>query len=772
MIYRFLCYLIVATTLSACESDSNSSGKNHAGSPNTESPHVERADVAILVDVDANQINLTWNETEFKDSEGYVVERQEDQGPNDTSTSTSWVSQAEFPSGMGEYSFESIAVENHVFRVRALGSDRVLSTDKEKTEFRVPEYSKISILARQDGMVAVEPVRGEVTISIDGYEEINSVTYFVDTLKVGRSDVLPSYSYVLNTKILENDIHRVDAKIEYEESSVLVIPRTIETFNTNLRVLASTDSFLPNLEEVKFVGSVSSRVPVVKVEFYFNGNLVETLNDPNYCRKSKHMTDPCSENDLFAWTWKTDGELAQTANFYVLAYDEAGESARIDSSFILNRDPALILSSPLNDEFIGSDLRIVGDAYDDGGVPQVEVKIGDITLFNKMANKIDISHDMSGLPEGFYQVQIMLTDPSGLKTNKSLKFYYSQHRYGALIQSWSDVSEVSEIRNGKVLFKPQGDRLIFSSVENGLIEEFIFPIKKLGYEEIYQPVLTDSGDIVFGHYLGIFLKGFILRGEKLIDLNELAESQTTIYGFGANSAFSSPVSMGSRFGWVGRAGGYPVIFDLNTLELSTFKSPNEGGLWLAPLLVSNEDWFCQNFSVDDTPYSSQEDFAVYDYQAGSINRITNTSDSNERCAGITSQYIYYTSSPRGSDISRLYVLKRDNSEPALELDDSIRSFYPDSIKSSERVIAWTDSNNVLNVYSGEEFMFSYDNVSSFRVHDGTVVFSGDAIYVWKVGWQKEKNVWPLKDTYFLDKERLFVSRGANPVLLYEINIDL
>lgn len=770
MIDRVLCYLVIAISFSACESNNNSAGGKHTGSSN-----IERADVAILVDADANQIKLTWSENEFEDSEGYVVERQEGSNPNDASQTRGWIAQAKFPAGMDEYQFESIAVENTIFRVRALSSDKVLSTDKEKTEFRVPEYSNISIHVHQNEMAAVDPVKGEVILSTSSSQQLNSVSYFVDTILIGESDEPPKYPHVLNTEGLDNGSHRVDAKIEYEESSVLIIPRVIETFNTNLTVSTSVKSLVPNVEAVNFISSVSSRVPVTKVEYYFNGELVETLHAPNYCQPDRYSPDDSCENNLFFWSWKTEGESPQTANVSVLAYDETGETKRSNSSFILNRKPTLILSAPLNDELIGLDLHILGEAYDDEGVPQVEIKIGDITLLNDATNKIDIFHSMAGLPDGFYQVEIALTDISGQKTVESVGFYYSQDSYGELIQHWSNVSAVSEIRNGKVLFNPQDEKLVFSKVESSVVESFIISIPTTGPATIYDPILTELGDIVFGHFSGIFLSGFMLREERLINLRELALDQATIYGFVAWSTFDNPVSIRSRFGWIGGGGpgvGYPVIFDLNTLELTTFASPNEYGLWLSPLLVDNEDWFCQHFKVEgsiDGVSFSQEDFSVYDYQTASINRITNTSDLDERCFGITEQYIYYTSSPRGSNALSLYRLNRNSSEPALELDDSISYLSPRSIQSSENIVAWVNSAKALKVYSGEEIKFSSENVSSFKMYGETVVFVNDAIYVWKVGWQKEKKAWPLKDAYFLDKERLFVSRGKNPVLLYEIN---
>jgi Big-like domain-containing protein len=241
-------------------------------------------------------------------------------------------------------------------------SAQVIVTISESPDLVLPTVSIINPLANQQ-------VQDTVKVLASAHDDriVQNVAFFVNGDSVYNDELYPyEYNWV-TTNLADSTSHAIVAKA-FDQSgnwavstpvSVTVFPRGDRTPPVLTLLYPAAGSVLSDTVDVNI--DASDNIEVAYIEFYVNGELVDTDN-----------------NSPWGFAWNTTTLPAGTHSLYVKGFDAAGNVGVIPNTTYTIADnpdvtaPTLTLLYPAAASQLSGNVNIVIDAIDDVGVTQVE----------------------------------------------------------------------------------------------------------------------------------------------------------------------------------------------------------------------------------------------------------------------------------------------------------------------------------------------------------------------------------------------------------------
>lgn len=357
------------------------------------------------LDLANNTVNLSWKDT-FPAGSSYAIQTIGPGTPTTVSTQAA--------SGTGNTLIYSQSISSTTaFQVVAEVGNQTFNMQTAQGQTSVT-----ATMTTAAPTITVTPstsnLSGTVTLSLDNNFAYPSVTWFVDTTRIGTSTgVGAPLQWVTNATT--NGQHVIFAVINITDSSTNTVRKQVSVSNSNLAVNVTNRG---TSGTVLLDVTASSIHPITSVEGKLDGVSMGMLTSPNAC------SIYCSGlNDLYQFSFNAAIAGSGTHTFVATAVDATGTSRTTTLPIAVSNPPSLSLVSPIDGAFVNGagNLSISGTASSDkaGGVT-VTAFLGNlpITVTQPTASTFSGTFSLAGLPAGPYTLTVNSKDNTGVTTTK------------------------------------------------------------------------------------------------------------------------------------------------------------------------------------------------------------------------------------------------------------------------------------------------------------------------------------------------------------------
>jgi len=737
---KIIMILLISLAIVGCgEGGSTVSVDPNPTVPDSSTPSVDpkpsvvpthKANLFVVYSSDTNIAQIRWSETSYQDTEGYKVEKR---GSN-----SSWTAIARLASGSGSYSIQDHTLVASRYRIVSLSDKALLSGDNENTELLVDPLQFSSIYFTKDDVNVTMPLNRVVTINtLTDSTDIQKVTYYLDTKKIGESTTKPNFPLILNSASVSNGNHRLDHELKIDDSSYIIFNTPISTYNTNLSLSLSLKN---QTGLIPVVVRASSKEKISGVRFYLDGLLVAEIEEKNYCTNIRYGC--YDQNDSYMWEWDTTTYAPISYTIRAEVSDAGGEHLSTKITHALNNPPVLLVTSPINDSVVGNTLTISGSVSDDQNDVTVTIKIGSQTIYSSNSSTFSTTYYMNGLAENIYTVEIKATDPDNKSTTIRRNVLY---KADSDYQVWKTVGKENNLlkinngylvtQNAKTLTKQNLSTEVYTS----------YDLSQVRYQRIYYLDVHTSGKILFHG-----------SSEKRVNQMFLADDDLSVISEGKRPFIKENKAM-----WLGNSIKIETYsFDtqtLNTIDRITSFGFSGNTFW-------NSKQICT--SARDYPSSDHYNLYIYNIANSEWNKLTDTVNIAERCEGIDDTRVLSSSSPKSSSDVTLYYA--DLVSPNLRVKLSTNYSKANLV---DGVIAWVerDENTLYVLYKNETIPRKIVTDAYLgELKNGVLTYTKDSkLYLYKDGVSKE--IWSANDIHYIDGGYVYIIRGADK-LIYRVSI--
>lgn len=690
---------------------------------------VHKANLALLYS--SNNAIIEWNENYYKDAIGYRVEKSEMFRKDLQST---WIEVSSLVSGARNYAIQDYTLASTQYRVISLSDKGLLSGENSETQLVATPLYASSIYFTQDDLNVSMPLNKIVTVHTitDKNIDIENVTYYMDTVKIGESSKQPDFAMRIDTSRYTDGTHRVDTKLKVQDSSYSTFFTPVETQNTNLNLslrLAKQTGLIP------VIAIASSKEKIEGVKFYLDDLLVADIEEKNYC--SNERWGCYDTNDSYMWEWNSTTYLPATYTIKATVSDEGGEYLEKNITHVLNNPPELMLTSPVNDSLVGNTLTISGSATDDQNETTITIMIGNQTIYSAKTDTFSTTYDMRGLAEKIYTIEVKATDPDNKSTIVRRNVLYQADSNHTIWKTLGKENTPLTINNGYLLYKNLNTLVKFHLATD---TENRFDLGKTKYNS-YGDV-NNNGIITFYADLSHIFK---------------VENNISKIGTGQHPILDDHYSL-----WIDRYYSKMHLYSFATQETLDIDKPINSNYWLNWSYYLTHDNFCASVYMSSNP--SNYDLFVYNISNQELIQVTDTDGIIEKCQGIDESRLLY--SEYNNTLNELYYSNLNNITEKIKLSDNFSN-----AKNVDGVIAWVDlDDNALYVlYSTDTTPQKINNATLREVKNGILTYvKNSKLFSYKNGVSTE--IWPYTDTHYIEKEFIYIIRGSEH-LIYQIKID-
>jgi len=370
--------------------------------------YVELTSPAALsssVDLANNTVNINWKDT-FPAGSSYIIQTI---GPG---TLTTVSTQAASGTGNTLSYSQSISSTTEFQVVAAAGGQTF------KMQTAQGQTTVTATMPNAAPTIMVTPstsgLNGTVTLSLDNNFAYPSVTWFVDTTRIGTSSGVGAPLQWVTTGTT-NGQHVIFAVINLTASSAITVRKQVSVTNSNLAVNVTNRG---TSGTVLLDVTASSTYPITSVEGKLNGVSIGILTSPNACSRYCPGT-----NDIYQFSFNSAIAGSGPHAFVATAVDAAGSFRTATLPIAVSNPPNLSLISPFDGAFVNGagNLSISGTASSDkaGGVT-VTAFLGSlpITVTQPTASTFSGMFSLAGLPAGPYTLTVNSKDNTGVTTTK------------------------------------------------------------------------------------------------------------------------------------------------------------------------------------------------------------------------------------------------------------------------------------------------------------------------------------------------------------------
>ena len=695
-----------------------------------------KTQLSVLYNSDSNIAVISWDESKYKDSVGYRLEKSE---INAIRALREWSEVITLSAGSGNYSAQDYTLVAVNYRIVALSDEVLLSGDNSATELVVNPIQTSAIYFSNGDANVTMPLNRSVTVNtlVESATNIQKVIYYIDTKRIGESSVKPNFPLSINTATYTNGNHRLDNELKIDDSSYITFYTPISTYNTNLNLslrLGATTGIIP------IIATASSKESLNGVRLYLDNQLVADIKEKNYCSSLRYG---CGDtNDSYKWDWNSTNYSPATYAIRAEVSDSGGESLTKEITHLLNNPPVITVTSPLNESVVGNTLLINGSVSDDQNDTTVTIKVGSQTIYSSKTNNFSTSYVMSGLAEKIYTVEIKATDSSNKSTIVKRNVLY---KADSDLQVWKTLgvnSAVLQINNDYLLYK-DANALVRLNLSTQDLKSY--DLGTTHYDRYYD--ISSSGKIAF-------------YGTKLTFDSSifLADNTLSIIGVGQHPILNNDYAL-----WINSYYSKMHLYSFATGATLDIEKPSDSKYWLNWSYYLNTQNFCASANISSSP--SNYDVYVYNLTTKQNTRLTNTLDTVEMCQGIDETRVLfaeYNSAP-----NKLYYASLSNLSSHVKLSEN----FSGTPKLVDGVMAWVDGDDkfLYSLGKNETTPLQVANNAQLReVKNGVLTYTKDSkLYLYKDGVSSE--IWPYSDSHYIDGGFVYIIRGSDK-LVYRVEI--
>ncbi len=195
-----------------------------------------------------------------------------------------------------------------------------VAPDRNDVRIDLPASSNLIQLS------AREPIQDAVEVSIPNVGPALSVTYYLDQARIAKVTSGGAFATTLQAQHLVSGFPELRAEIERSAGLTEVTSRSLFVANPNTAVQLRVAPAKAITNSLQLTAAASSSVGIVSVQFFANGNPLQTLRSPNVEAKWMYALDPATLR-------------AGINTFRALATDLNGRTALMDVEYEI--DPAM-----------------------------------------------------------------------------------------------------------------------------------------------------------------------------------------------------------------------------------------------------------------------------------------------------------------------------------------------------------------------------------------------------------------------------------------------
>ena len=261
------------------------------------------------------------------------------------------------------------------------------------------------------GISVAANLSGEVLLKLDNNVAYPSVTWFCDTVQVGKGTGVGN-GLNWNTTTTANGQHLILAVVTLAGGSTLSVRQSVNVSNSNLAVSASASG---TTGTIAINVTASSNFPITTVSATLDGISLGLLTAPNACSKYCSGT-----NNLYQFTINSVSAGSGAHSVVVTATDNSGSSKITTLALTISNPPSLVLSSPVDGGFINGAglLNISGNmSSDKAGAVTVTAFLGGLPIgLTQGGTTFSGSFSLAGLPAGPYTLTLSARDSGAVTT--------------------------------------------------------------------------------------------------------------------------------------------------------------------------------------------------------------------------------------------------------------------------------------------------------------------------------------------------------------------
>ena len=697
-----------------------------------------KANISVIYASASKIAQIKWDERYYQDSDGYVVEKRIDIQLNKTANSD-WTEISRLSPGASDYAIQDSTSVPTSYRIVSISDQVLLSGENDATQLLVDPALTSSIYFTQGDVNISMPLNRIVTVNtLSNSNNIQKVTYYMDTIRIGESGVNPNFPLNIDTSRYTNGNHRLDHELKVDDASYVIFNTPIATNNTNLSLSLSLKA---QTGLIPVVAHATSKEKIDGVKFYLDEILMAYITEKNYCSDRYGCGD---NNDSYMWGWNSENYSPQTYTIKAEVSDAGGEYLSKEITHDLNNPPVLNVNSPIADSVVGNTLIINGTVLDDQNNTTVTIKIGNVAIYSSTDTTFSTSYNMSDLPEKIYTIEIKATDPDNKSTIIIRNVLY---KVDSDLTAWKILGKENTLQkiNSGYLVSQNGDILNKLNISTDITTSNNLDIvrdNRISYLDI-----QNSGK-------SVFYGNTELRVSQIF----LAENDLSIIGEGQHPILNDDYSL-----WISSYYNKMYLYSFDTGTALAVEKPTDSKYWLNwSYYLQDDQYFCASANMSSSP--SNYDVYIYDIVNNSLTRTTNTTDTVEMCQGIDSyRMIYgeYNSSP-----NKLYYSDLNNLGVKIELSSNFST-----AKLIDGLMSWVDKDdNALYVLHSNETVPTKIAEDAYlrEVKDRVLTYTKDSkLYLYKNGISSE--IWPVGDSHYIDNGYIYIIRGPEQ-LIYRLSI--
>jgi len=699
---------------------------------------VHQSDLSLNYQLD--KLTIRW-QSKFDNELGYEVHLKPDMP---TALNNEWeIISTLGPVTNGQYVEKDIPSRNGQYRVLATfdSENKILSSDNGTSDlqFNNETAADLSILLPETPQPYEEQVQFELSANV-----IVS-SWFIDTITACRnSNVCTENSLLLNTSLLTDGTHRLDAKAEIAPSVFVYLQSTINIYNPQLTARLAIREYSDSSSI--FLITATSKAAITAVEFIVDGEikdiqLSETPIIINECNRwgCQDITYP------YHWVWPNEyGEHQVQVN----VTDSDGEQENITQALLINQAPSIVIDTPKGGQLIqDGNLIVKGVITNENEIVTSRVLFGDIEIGVKQGTgSFEYHYPLNGLPDGDYMISVQATDEFNSKTTETISFKYS-----AVL---NDVEFVKAFTNQFI--EINDDYALYNQGEYKYLAEDLVN----GSTHLFDLSLVDRPTNIHVDNKGNL--SFIIYGRKVnyktptksYNISELIQL------FGANGDHPSIIE--NIMVYTGAYLAHIYVVDLETLTFHDLLPPENAPRWSGSNGFHNSEWLCNSAFVGS--YNNyNDDLYLYHIPSESFSRVTtNGKDIDSFCVGLDEYSVAYTTLKE--NVKTLYLTSLSNPSNIKTLTNDISG----TPKHSNGVTAWNDSQNNLNLFMSDDNVKIIENARLAKLKNGVVTYTTPTgLYLWEKSMNAPKLIWHSSINHFITSNYIYMISGK---LIYKVPI--
>lgn len=731
--------------LAACGGGGGGAGSPASGPPTQQQPssptqvdetNAGQSQLSVVFKADSGELLINWVDT-FPDETGYRVERQLTAGG-------SWELQESLPATAGTaaaYSWSRVIDRSASYRIVASKQGYVVPLETPAGVTTIP----LDLQASMPELI-IDPagtLSGTVNLSVQGADSASEVRYFIDLQAIGVSSAGPSFVVPWATTAVPDGNHLVLAHVQQAPGLTIELRQPVVTDNPNVAVFL----VVSGSDDMMLTAHVSSDTSITSVEFFKENESIGLGTAPT-------------------WALLYDARALPPGpvTFRVVVTDANGEQAEASKEVIIDHQPQLSLSSPVDGQIATGSLDLQGVVTDDLPNVVTTVHLGDVQILQTTQSSFSHSYSLAGLPGGQYTLRVRVADSSGQSrivqraviVAPTPVFSYQR------INTLEPGAAILETAAGRLLYQlPNGTKRLRLANSSEVDLQGSAQIAGLSF------VNPDAGQSWQLSADGVATFGSLPSGSPKVFLFDDLGARVEVPYDSSTDAHDTFLRSGLHGSWL--VWGNGRIYIRNLIVPGADIGPVTGNLFRGHAFLNTPGSEALFFTRDTGSVGASTiiDLFRYNVDDQSISQITG-GDAQATLPKVDQARLAWSKKLHAGGAPHLVVAPVGNPTATTTLTTQLQSFDLD-----DGVLAWLDLENELRVDDGSSTTTISHTPSTtlYSARNGNVIFGENGkLYVWTAAQGKRLLLDALPTLVRQRDDVVFFTTGLQNVTIYRVDL--